>query len=219
MQTHFSPSPQAGPNQNQETVIFLLQAVNRPGIDSLIDYLLESDYFTAPASTRFHNSFPGGLCLHSLNLFHAFNDANKQLMKPLPPDSVVICGLLHDLCKVNVYLPTGKGYKSVKGTTGHATLSLSRIEEHIRLTPQEDDVIRYHMGLFGIFTYREHDTLSMHRAILRTPQVQIFAALDMADSKRSTAKGGLKMETTDTTNMRTITVCPACRGRSIYIKM
>ena len=149
MQTHFSPSPQAGPNQNQETVIFLLQAVNRPGIDSLIDYLLESDYFTAPASTRFHNSFPGGLCLHSLNLFHAFNDANKQLMKPLPPDSVVICGLLHDLCKVNVYLPTGKGYKSVKGTTGHATLSLSRIEEHIRLTPQEDDVIRYLWGSLG----------------------------------------------------------------------
>src|SRR5674476_847223 len=72
------------------------------------------------------------------------------------------------------------------------------------------------MGLFGIFTYREHDTLSMHRAILRTPQVQIFAALDMADSKRSTAKGGLKMETTDTTNMRTITVCPACRGRTQF---
>jgi hypothetical protein len=115
--------------------------------------------------------------------------ANKQLLKPLPPDSVVICGLLHDLCKVNSYLQTGNGYKSVKGIKGHATLSLSRIGEHIRLTGKEDDIIRFHMGLFGIFTYREHDTLSMHRAIMRTPQVQIFAALDMADSKRSTAKG------------------------------
>ena len=184
MQTHFSPSPQVDPDQNQETVISLLQAVNRPGIESLLDYMLESDYFIAPASTRYHNSFPGGLSLHSLNLVLAFRTANKQLLKPLPLDSVVICGLLHDLCKVNAYLRAGKCYKSVKGITGHATLSLSRIGEHIQLTPEEDDIIRYHMGLFGIYTYREHDTLSMHRAILRTPQVQIFAALDMADSKR-----------------------------------
>ena len=99
MQTRFSPSPQVDPDQNQETVIFLLQGVHRPGIESLIDYLLESDYFVAPASARFHNSFPGGLCLHSLNLVHAFNDANKQLLNPFPLDSVVICGLLHDLCK------------------------------------------------------------------------------------------------------------------------
>ena len=189
MQTHLSPSPQIDPDQNQETAIFLLQAVNRPGIESLIDYLLESDYFSAPASTRFHNSFPGGLCLYSLNLVLAFSAANRQLLNPFPLDYVVICGLLHDLCKVNVYIRTGERYKSVKGITGHATLSLSRIEEHIQLTQQEDDVIRYHMGLFGIFTYREHDTLSMHKAIMRTPQVQIFAALDMADSKRSTAKG------------------------------
>jgi len=188
MSTYSPITQQVDPNHNQEIVIFLLQSVNRSGIGSLLDYLLESDYFTAPASSHFHNSFPGGLCLHSLNLVHTFMAANKLLLKPLPPDSVVLSGLLHDLCKVNAYLLTGKGYKSVKGTKGHATLSLARIREHIKLTPEEDDIIRFHMGLFGIFTYREHDTLSMHRAILRTPQVQIFAALDMADSKRSTAK-------------------------------
>jgi 23S rRNA maturation-related 3'-5' exoribonuclease YhaM len=191
MQTHFSPSPQVDPDQNQETVIFLLQAVNRPGIKSLLDYLLESDYFIAPASTRFHNSFPGGLCLHSLNLVHAFNDANKQLLNPLPLDSVVICGLLHDLCKVNAYLETDKGYESIKGIKGHATVSLSRIGEHIQLTPKEDDIIRFHMGLYGIFTYREHDTLALFQAINRNPHVQIFAALDMADSKRSTSSDAL----------------------------
>jgi len=184
MQTHFPKNQQVDPDQNQDTSIFLLQTIKRPGIDSLMDYLLESDYFIAPASTCFHNSFPGALCLHSLNLVHALNDANKQLMNPLPLDSVIICGLLHDLCKVNVYLETDRGYESIKGIKGHATVSLSRIGEHIQLTPEEDDIIRFHMGLFGIFTYREHDTLSMHRAIMRTPQVQIFAALDMADSKR-----------------------------------
>ena len=91
---------------------------------------------------------------------------------------------LHDLCKVNAYIETNYGYESVKGLKGHATVSISRIKEHIELTQQEDDIIRYHMGLFGIFTYKEHYVLAMHRAIMRTPQVQIFAALDMADSKR-----------------------------------
>ena len=184
MQTHFPKNQQVDIDKNQEITIFLLQTIKRPGIESLLDYLLESDYFIAPASTRFHNSFPGGLCLHSLNLVHAFNDANKQLLNPFPLDSVVICGLLHDLCKVNAYFETDKGYESIKGIKGHATVSLSRIGEHIQLTPEEDDIIRFHMGLFGIFTYREHDTLSMHRAIMRIPLVQIFAALDMADSKR-----------------------------------
>jgi hypothetical protein len=106
------------------------------------------------------------------------------LSDPVPKDSVVICGLLHDLCKVNAYIKIDNGYKSVKGLKGHATVSISKITEHIQLTKPEDDIIRFHMGLFGIFTYREHDTLSMHRAIMRTPQVQIFAAIDMLDSKR-----------------------------------
>jgi len=172
--------------KNQDTSIFLLQTIKRPGIESLLDYMLESDYFTAPASTHFHNSFPGGLCYHSLNLVHAFNEANKQLLNPLPLDSVVICGLLHDLCKVNAYLETDKGYESIKGIKGHATVSLSRIGEHIPLIPKEDDIIRYHMGLYGIFTYREHDTLALFKAINRNTHVQIFAALDMADSKRNT---------------------------------
>jgi len=81
MQTHFSPSPQADINQNPETVIFLLQDIQRPGIDSLIDYLLNSDYFTAPASTRYHNNFPGGLCLHSLKVMRMFSEENKLWVK------------------------------------------------------------------------------------------------------------------------------------------
>jgi len=184
MQTHLSPSPQIDPEQNQETVIFLLQTIQRPGIDSLIDYLLNSDYFLTVASTRYHNSFSGGLCLHSLKVMRMFQEENKLWEKPLPAESVIICGLLHDLCKINAYVKTSGGYSSVKGIKGHATLSISRINEHIQLTQQEDDIIRYHMGLFGIFTYHEHDTLKIHKAISRTPYVQIFAAIDMADSKR-----------------------------------
>jgi len=177
-------NPQVDINQNQETVIFLLQTIQRPGIESLINYLLESDYFTAPASTKYHNSFPGGLCLHSLKVMRMFSEENKLWQKPIPQDSVIICGLLHDLCKIGAYTKTVHGYEKVKGLKGHGKLSATRIEEHIKLTPAEKDIILFHMGLFGIFEYKEHDTLAIHRAIVRTPQVQIFAALDMADSKR-----------------------------------
>lgn len=169
---------------NKDLSLSFLRSVKRHGIESLIDYLLQSDYFTAPASTAFHNSFPGGLCFHSLNLVYMFLEANAAFSNPIPRDSVIICGLLHDLCKVGVYQKTSNGYQSVKGQKGHAALSIARIQEYIELTQQEDDIIRYHMGLFGIFTYKEHDTLAIHKAIMRTPQVQVFAALDMIDSKR-----------------------------------
>ena len=179
-----SLSQQVDIELNKALTLSFLQSVKRDGMESLIEYLCESDYFTAPASTRFHNAFEGGLCRHSLKLMEMFYNENAKWEKPLHVDSVIICGLLHDLCKIGSYQKTSRGYEKVSSHKGHGKLSVSRIEEYIKLTPQETDIIRFHMGLFGIFEYREHDTLALHRAIVRTPQVQVFAALDMADSKR-----------------------------------
>jgi len=187
MQTHLSPSPQVAPNQNQETVIFLLQTIKRPGIDSLLDYLLESDYYRAPASTRYHHVFKGGLCQHSLNVTREFSKENAKWEKPIPQDSVVICGLLHDLCKVGAYAGTTRGYEKVKDLPkGHARLSISRVTKFIKLTPVELDIILYHMGLFGAYLDHEFTAWALHKAIIGTPQVQAFAAVDLADSKRKT---------------------------------
>lgn len=184
MQSQLSINLRVDLDKNQETVIFLLQTIQRPGMDNLIDYLIDSDYFSTVASTRFHNSFPGGLCYHSLKVMRMFSDENKLWEKPIPRDSVIISGLLHDLCKVGSYTKTSKGYESVKGQKGHATVSLSRIKKYIELTSEEDDIIRYHMALHGLYVYKEYYALALHQAILRTPQVQLFAALDQADSKR-----------------------------------
>jgi 23S rRNA maturation-related 3'-5' exoribonuclease YhaM len=184
MQTSFSNSDLVDIKNNKDLALSFLQSVQRDGINSLIKYLCNSDYFIAPASASYHDAFPGGLCHHSLNLFYAFDEANKKMSKPIPHDSVILCALLHDLCKIGAYKQTGKGYESVKGLKGHATLSISRINKCIKLTQQEEDIIRYHMALYGIFTYREHDTLAIFEAINKNPHVQIFAALDMLDSKR-----------------------------------
>lgn len=188
LNTTFSFNQDVDAESNEIAVCDLLSLIKRPGIESLVDYLRTSDYFTAPASTKYHNSFAGGLCLHSLKVMRMFSDENELWEKPLPQDSVILCGLLHDLYKINAYMQTDEGYVSINGNKGHATVSLSRIREHIQLTPEEDDIIRFHMGIFGIFTYHEHDTLKIHKAISRTPQVQVFASIDQADSKRKSLR-------------------------------
>jgi hypothetical protein len=181
-------NPQISFNQragNQALVIDFLSQIERHAMDSLIDYLLASDYFKAPASTRFHNVFEGGLCQHSINVTREFSKENARWQKPLPQDSVLICGLLHDLCKVGMYKETSRGYEKVKEfPKGHGKLSVSRIEKYIKLTPAENDVITCHMALFSAYQIKEITAWDLHKAIIRTPHVQIFAAIDMMDSKR-----------------------------------
>ena len=44
--------------------------ITRDGADKLLDFLEnKSDFFTAPASTRFHGACEGGLLRHSLNVY------------------------------------------------------------------------------------------------------------------------------------------------------
>src|SRR5450759_3668658 len=118
---------------NQAQVIDFLSLIERPGMDSLIDYLLASDYFKAPASTRFHNVFDGGLCQHSINVTREFSKENACWQKPLPQDSVILCGLLHDLCKIDTYIETARGYEKKKDIPkGHGRLSVARIEQFVK---------------------------------------------------------------------------------------
>jgi len=66
---------------NKDLSLSFLRSVKRPGVENLIRYLYNSDYFTAPASTRYHNNFPGGLCLHSLKVMRMFSEENKLWVK------------------------------------------------------------------------------------------------------------------------------------------
>ena len=76
--------------------------VTRPGSEKLLDWLdKKTDFFTAPASTRFHGACEGGLCMHSLNVYHALHDS--FFTEGESEESYAICALLHDLCKANYY--------------------------------------------------------------------------------------------------------------------
>ena len=81
--------------------------ITRPGADALLEYLEhKSDFFTAPSSTRFHGCYEGGLCEHSLNVYHCLVDyLQRERVQELygleyGEESVAIVALLHDLCKV-----------------------------------------------------------------------------------------------------------------------
>ncbi len=142
--------------------------IRREGAAQLLEFLTGtgSDFFTAPASTRFHNNFEGGLLQHSLNVYdclRAYLDrptAKELFHLSYSPESVAIVSLLHDLCKVNVYKPGTRNVKDEKGVWrtvptyefndrlpyGHGEKSVYIISGYMRLTREEAFAIRYHMG-------------------------------------------------------------------------
>ena len=135
--------------------------VTRPGADKLLEWLSTTDFFKAPASTRFHGACEEGLVMHSLNVYHAL--MNRFFEEGDNPESMAICGLLHDLCKANYYKT---GSRNVKNEAtgqwekvpifmvedqfpyGHGEKSVYLIERFIRLKPAEAVAIRWHMGGF-----------------------------------------------------------------------
>lgn len=142
------------------------QHITREGSDKLLEYLVEkSDFFTAPASTRYHGAYEGGLCEHSLNVYSCLVDfLARPRMKELygiqySDESIAIAALLHDLCKINFYVPGTRNvkengvWKTVPSYTindtlpyGHGEKSAYIVSGFMRLTRDEAFAIRYHMG-------------------------------------------------------------------------
>lgn len=140
--------------------------IKREGADKLLEFLLSSDFFTAPASSRFHSAFEGGLALHSLNVYDCLKSyletdrAKNTFGFSYSEESIAIVSLLHDLCKIGVYK---KGFRNVKDDKGvwqrvdtfeyddrlpygHGEKSVYIISGYMRLTREEAFAIRYHMG-------------------------------------------------------------------------
>ena len=105
--------------ENRQRFIDIYKAnITREGADKLLAYLESSDFFSAPASTRYHGNYEGGLCQHSLNVYDALVDIlDRPRVKETygiryPAESVAIAALLHDLCKVNFYKVSSRNVKN-----------------------------------------------------------------------------------------------------------
>lgn len=138
--------------------------ITREGIDKLLDWIRTSDYLTAPASTRFHGAYEGGLLEHSLNVYDCLNKQLEAagLQEQYKKETVAIVALFHDICKVNFYK---KGFRNVKDEESgqwykkevyeiderfpcgdHADKSVIILQNFIHLEPDEILAIRAHMG-------------------------------------------------------------------------
>lgn len=158
--------------ENKERFIQIYKDnIKREGADKLLEYLLSnhSDFFVAPASTRFHGSYEGGLLEHSLNVYDCLKSyLDRQRVKELynlscSDETIAIVSLLHDLCKINIYKKGTRNVKNDKGVWekvpifefndklpyGHGEKSVYIITGFMKLTREEAFAIRYHMGFSG----------------------------------------------------------------------
>jgi len=130
----------------------------------------ESDYFKAPASTKYHGNYEGGLFDHSLLVMNTLVQLTKDnQLKWSREENPYIIGLLHDLCKVNQYRETDVGeenpyeYRTDTLLTGHGDKSVMVASTLLQLTEEEMYCIRYHMGSFTEKSEWDYYTKAVHK--------------------------------------------------------
>ena len=169
--------------------------IHREGSDALLDYLEhKSDFFTSPASARFHGSYPGGLCEHSVNVYRCLEAyLERERVRELygldySPETVALVSLLHDVCKIGCYRG---GTRNVKGPDGkwqsvptffyednlpygHGEKSVYILSGFLRLTREEAMAIRWHMGFSG-----DEDKRLVGQALEQYPLAFALSVADM----------------------------------------
>lgn len=141
--------------------------IKREGAKEFLEFLCssKSDFFQAPASSRYHGNYEGGLVEHSVNVYHCLKDyCSRTRVQELynmnySDETIAIVSLLHDVCKINVYKESLRN-KKINGQWvqvpfyefedtmpyGHGEKSVYMICPFIKLTREEAFAIRYHMG-------------------------------------------------------------------------
>lgn len=165
--------------------------IKRPGADKLLEWLEKSDFFTAPASSRFHNNFESGLVIHSLNVYDNLKKLNESYSAGYSDETLAIVGLLHDLCKVNFYKKDFKNVKDESGKWtkvpcytideefpfGHGEKSCYIIQAYMQLKREECLAIRWHMAGFDSST--KGGDYSGSRAYEKTSLCALVSCADM----------------------------------------
>ena len=188
-------------NEKKERFIELLRSTGRQGIEEVINYLEKSGFFTAPASTKHHLSFEGGLLEHSMNVYDLAMAMRGPIiaMKPemeekLPEKSIIIAALLHDTCKANIYKKTkkwnlGNGWKPElveSYNTNYSEMPVGHGEKSVimllnlglKLTLDEMVAIRWHMGAWDLAFQSYEAKSNIDEAGKRYPLLSLIQSAD-----------------------------------------
>lgn len=177
----------------------LLIGTGRDGINKLVDFIVKSDFFTAPASTKYHGSYEGGLLEHSLNVYNRLHEKMTEdpiwiqvaEKKGYTEENYIISALLHDICKTYYYTIEMRNKKidgkweqvpcytvEDKIPLGHGSKSVFMIEEYIRLKPCERYAVRWHMGSYDVTpteSYTLGDAMELHPLVLALHEADMEA--------------------------------------------
>ncbi len=146
----------------QKFIEYYQANIHREGADRLLEWLQTTDFFTAPASTRYHCACPAGLVMHSINVYEVMMEKHFD-PETDNAESFALCALLHDVCKAQFYKVSSRNVKNERTGQwekvpyyviedafpyGHGEKSVFLIERFVRLKPAEATAIRWHMGGF-----------------------------------------------------------------------
>ncbi len=170
--------------------------IHREGAEALLDYLENKcDFFTAPASARYHGAYAGGLCQHSVNVYRCLVDylARPRVQElygvEVIQESIAVVALLHDVCKVDFYAQSWRNVKNEqtgqwekkpfytideKLPYGHGEKSVYMIGAFMKLKREEAMAIRWHMGFSG-----PEDSRTVGQALAQYPLAFALATADM----------------------------------------
>ena len=179
---------------NKEKFIELYtKYIKRDGSQRLLEWLEKSDFFTAPRSTRFHESYPGGLVEHSLAVWNEL----IRLLKAYPElkvsaETAAIVSLLHDVCKIDLYSQELRNKKDETGVWvkypvyvhnekfkfgGHGSKSVYLIQKYMQLTDAEAVAIKNHMGA-GDGDYSAYEAFRTYPLAFLTHTADMAATID-----------------------------------------
>ena len=187
--------------EKKERFIELLRSTGREGMESVINYLENSAFFTAPASTAYHMSYEGGLMDHSMNVYEMALALRGPVvaMKPgvgenLSEKSIIIAALLHDICKANTYRKTkkwnmgddGKWKQSDSYVTNYSEMPVGHGEKSLvillslglKLSVDEIVAIRWHMGAWDLAMQSYEAKSNINEASKRYPLLSLIQAAD-----------------------------------------
>lgn len=179
----------------------LLRSTHREGTENIITMLEELGFFKAPASTKFHLNYEGGLLEHSLNVCEMALELREMMIRKkdnlqqaVPVESVIIAALLHDVCKADIYKPTIKKQKNANGVwcdvpgydvdygnfpMGHGEKSVAvLLKNGLKLTDDEMMAIRWHMAAWDLPFQSYEMKSNLDAARERCPLLAIIQAAD-----------------------------------------
>lgn len=187
-----------------ERILMFMERMSPYVNREMTSWLESHGFFTAPASTKYHGAYEGGLFDHSFEVAQTLWKLTKDNnLKWERPESPLIVGMFHDLCKIDQYIPrygveeeleltsldkpgsmhltntiVGYDYNPDTLLKGHGDKSVMLLSQFYRLTEEEICCIRYHMGAF---TSKE-EWNDYTRAVRRYPNVLWTHHADMIAS-------------------------------------